>query len=86
MFTVMNLARHLKVDTETALRRTNARFRARFAAMEQAGGGADGLRAASSEELEALWVRAKTAERESCEPTSQRRDVGHPNSLAGGAV
>jgi XTP/dITP diphosphohydrolase/ATP diphosphatase len=62
MFTVMNLARHLKVDAETALRRTNARFRARFAAMETAGGGADGLRAASAEELEALWVKAKMAE------------------------
>jgi len=62
MFTVMNLARHLKVDAETALRRTNARFRARFAAMELAGGGADGLRAASAEELESLWVRAKVAE------------------------
>jgi len=62
LFTVMNLARHLKVDAETALRRTNARFRARFAAMELAGGGADGLRAASAEELETLWVRAKVAE------------------------
>ncbi len=63
MFTMMNLARHLKVDTETALRRTNARFRSRFAAMEQAGGGVDGLRAASPEELEALWASAKTVER-----------------------
>jgi XTP/dITP diphosphohydrolase/ATP diphosphatase len=63
LFTMMNLARHLKVDTETALRRTNARFRARFAAMEQAGGGADGLRAASPEELEALWANAKASER-----------------------
>jgi XTP/dITP diphosphohydrolase/ATP diphosphatase len=62
LFTMMNLARHLKVDTETALRRTNARFRARFAAMEQAGGGADGLRAASPAELEALWASAKAAE------------------------
>jgi XTP/dITP diphosphohydrolase/ATP diphosphatase len=62
LFTMMNLARHLKVDTETALRRTNARFRARFAAMEQAGGGADGLREASPEELEALWVSAKAME------------------------
>ena len=36
LFTAINLARHLKVDPETALRRTNAKFRARFAAMERA--------------------------------------------------
>ena len=36
LFTVVNLARHLKVDPELALRRTNAKFRRRFAAMEQA--------------------------------------------------
>jgi ATP diphosphatase len=79
MFTVMNLARHLNVDAETALRRTNGRFRARFAAMEVAGGGADGLRAASSEELEELWVSAKRAEGAGG-PTSQNRDMGHPGS------
>jgi len=78
LFTVMNLARHLKVDAETALRRTNARFRARFAAMELAGGGAAGLRAASVEELEALWVRAKVAELAASVPMSESPDMGHP--------
>jgi XTP/dITP diphosphohydrolase/ATP diphosphatase len=77
MFTMMNLARHLKVDAESALRRTNATFRSRFAAMERASGGLEGR---SAEELEALWRDAKVAERECCEPRSQRRDAGHPQS------
>src|SRR3984885_3057468 len=34
LFTVVNLARHLHVDPEFALRGTNAKFRRRFAAME----------------------------------------------------
>ncbi|MDE3105563.1 MAG: nucleoside triphosphate pyrophosphohydrolase [Acidobacteriota bacterium] len=62
LFTVVNLARHLKVDPESALRATNAKFRRRFAAMEAAGGGRAGLEAASAEELEALWVSAKRLE------------------------
>ena len=34
LFTAVNLARHLKVDAESALRAANAKFRARFRAME----------------------------------------------------
>ena len=34
LFTVVNLARFLKVDPEQALRRTNAKFRQRFAFVE----------------------------------------------------
>jgi XTP/dITP diphosphohydrolase/ATP diphosphatase len=62
LFTMMNLARHLKVDAESALRRTNAKFRARFAAMERASGGAAQLRAMTAEDLERLWAEAKLAE------------------------
>ena len=62
MFTVMNLARHLKVDTESALRRSNAKFRARFAAMEKAAGGSAVLETMAPEELEALWSEAKEQE------------------------
>ncbi len=61
LFTAINLARHLKVDAETALRRTNAKFRARFGAMEQAAG-ERGLAALELDELEALWMAAKAAE------------------------
>jgi len=59
LFTMMNLARHLGVDAETALRRSNAKFRARFAAMEQEAGGAEVLKTMLPEELEELWSRAK---------------------------
>jgi ATP diphosphatase len=61
MFTAMNLARHLGVDAESALRATNAKFRRRFAAMEQAAG-EDGLEGKGIDELEALWVGAKAGE------------------------
>jgi len=57
----MNLARHLKVDAESALRRTNAKFRRRFAVMES-NAGADGLEGRSPDDMEALWARAKAEE------------------------
>jgi ATP diphosphatase len=60
LFTVVNLARHLKVDPELALRRTNAKFRRRFAAMEQASGRE--LSERNAAELEALWAQAKQHE------------------------
>ena len=41
LFTAVNLARHLKLDPESALRGANAKFRRRFAAMEAAAGGRD---------------------------------------------
>ncbi len=59
LFTATNLARHLKVDPESALRVANAKFRRRFRAMEQAAGGFDALAAKSPDELDALWNRAK---------------------------
>ena len=62
LFTAMNLARHLKVDAESALRRSNAKFRARFAAMEREAGGTAVLEAMQPEELERLWAQAKAAE------------------------
>jgi len=59
LFTAVNLARHLKVDAEGALRGANAKFRARFAAMEQCAGGFEALRSLAAAELEALWSEAK---------------------------
>ncbi len=41
LFTAVNLARHLKIDPESALRASNAKFRRRFRAMESAAGGTD---------------------------------------------
>lgn len=60
LFTVVNLARHLRVDPELALRRTNAKFRRRFAGMERASGSA--LSERSAADLETLWEEAKQQE------------------------
>jgi len=61
LFTAINLARHLKVDPESALRAANAKFRRRFAAMEASAGGFDALALLSPGQLEALWNQAKAA-------------------------
>ena len=64
LFTVVNVARHLGVDPETALRGSNAKFRRRFGAMETAvGGGREALTALRAEAWEELWQRAKAEER-----------------------
>lgn len=61
LFTIVNLARFLKVDPEQALRRTNAKFRKRFSHVEQ-GLAARGRTLGDStiEEMEELWQQAKT--------------------------
>jgi len=61
LFTAMNLARHLKIDSESALRRSNAKFRRRFAAMEVAAR-PSGLESKAPAELEELWAQAKAVE------------------------
>jgi ATP diphosphatase len=61
LFTAVNLARHLKIDPESALRGSNAKFRRRFRAMESAAGGKDALAARTPVELEDLWSHAKNA-------------------------
>jgi XTP/dITP diphosphohydrolase/ATP diphosphatase len=61
LFTAVNLARHLKVDPEQALRGANAKFRRRFVAMENEAGGHEVLAGLEPEELERLWGRAKVA-------------------------
>ncbi|NYF51492.1 nucleoside triphosphate pyrophosphohydrolase [Tunturiibacter gelidoferens] len=66
LFTVVNLARHLRVDPESALRATNAKFRRRFAAMESAAGNSAALAASTPDQLEILWNQAKNV---ATEPT-----------------
>jgi ATP diphosphatase len=63
LFTVVNLARFLGADPEQALRRTNAKFRARFAEVENglAARGRD-FRQTTIEEMEELWQQAKAKE------------------------
>ncbi len=60
LFVVANLARHLKVDPEAALRAANAKFVRRFRFIEdelEAAGRSPA--AASLDEMEALWLKAK---------------------------
>jgi ATP diphosphatase len=62
LFSVVHLARHLKLDPEQALRATNARFRRRFAGMESAASAnGETLGALPPAELEELWLQAKRA-------------------------
>ncbi len=63
LFTVVNLARHLRIDPESALRRTNAKFRARFGTMEELAGGLHGFEQLTLAEKEKLWSEAKSRER-----------------------
>jgi ATP diphosphatase len=70
LFTVVNLARRLGVDPETALRGTNAKFERRFRHLE-AGLVAQGRRPQDVDlvELDAGWEAAKLAERRDSSPT-----------------
>jgi ATP diphosphatase len=61
LFAVVNLARHLNVEPETALREANRKFECRFRAIETAPGFAD----MSLEQMESLWVAAKAAQADS---------------------
>lgn len=58
LFSVVNWARHLGVDAETALRSANARFTSRFETVERLADGAD-LSSLTIAQLEQLWQRAK---------------------------
>jgi len=60
LFVIVNIARHLKVDPEQALRKTNAKFRERFAYIEQQlARQGKSLEEASLDEMESLWQEAK---------------------------
>jgi MazG family protein len=63
LFAMANLARHLKLDPEDALRAANAKFVRRFKAIEQALA-AHGRKPedASLDEMESLWQQAKKNE------------------------
>jgi nucleoside triphosphate diphosphatase len=64
MFAVVNLARHLDIDTESALRTTNLKFERRFAAIEDALAALGKTpRDATLEEMDELWNHAKAAEK-----------------------
>jgi ATP diphosphatase len=58
LFAVVNLARHLNVDAEEALRQANRKFESRFRRIEKA----PGFEQMSLEEKEGLWQSAKAAQ------------------------
>ena len=65
LFAVVNLARHVGADPETALRSANAKFERRFAAIERAlAARGKSPQQSTLTEMDALWDAAKAAERE----------------------
>lgn len=65
LFVVSNLARHLRVDPETALRAANAKFERRFRFIEQALREAGrSMEDCALDELDALWGEAKKLEKQ----------------------
>ena len=64
LFVVANVARHLGIDPEAALRRTNAKFERRFRRIEELLA-QKGITPSSStlEEMDALWDQAKDEEK-----------------------
>src|SRR3954471_15363615 len=61
LFAVVNLARHLNIEPEAALREANRKFERRFRLIEQE----PGFTEMSLDEKEALWTRAKLAQADS---------------------
>ena len=59
-FVLVNLARYLGLDSESALKKSNRKFRRRFQWMEaQLRASGRSAQAATLEELESLWQQAK---------------------------
>src|SRR3954447_9870882 len=61
LFAVVNLARHLNIEPEAALREANRKFEQRFRAIEKT----PGFSGLSLDEMEALWTEAKKAQADS---------------------
>lgn len=60
LFALANLARHLDIDPEAAIRATNSKFRKRFAFIEQnIAASGETLESATLEQMESLWQKAK---------------------------
>jgi ATP diphosphatase len=65
LFAVGNLARFLRSDAESCLRRANRKFKRRFQALEEeVAGSGKRVSDCSAQELDAIWEQVKAAERE----------------------
>lgn len=90
LFVAVNIARYLGVDPEIALKRANAKFAARFRAMEEAAARSGrALADVPRAEIEALWDAAKrnpvvkaasSASTVAAQPDSSRAGKGAPRS------
>jgi nucleoside triphosphate diphosphatase len=60
LFSAVNVARHLNIDAETALKAATAKFERRFRGMETIAGGQ--FSELTAEDKEQLWVQIKSAE------------------------
>jgi tetrapyrrole methylase family protein / MazG family protein len=61
LFVIVNIARFLKVDSESALKRSNRKFKSRFQYMEaELARAGKTLEETNLAEMEALWQRAKS--------------------------
>jgi MazG family protein len=61
LFVIVNISRYLKIDSESALRRANRKFKSRFQYMEgELAKQGKALDQTSLEEMEALWQKAKS--------------------------
>jgi uncharacterized protein YabN with tetrapyrrole methylase and pyrophosphatase domain len=73
-FVLVNIARYLSVDPESALRKSNRKFKRRFqwveARLHESGRSAD---QAPMEELESLWEKAKAHERDKSEKPAEEK-------------
>jgi MazG family protein len=61
LFVIVNIARYLKIDSESALKRANRKFKGRFRYMErELAKQGKSLDQTSLDEMEALWQKAKS--------------------------
>src|SRR5262245_35928615 len=61
LFVMVNIARYLKIDSESALKRSNRKFKTRFRYMEgELAKQGKSLEETPLEEMEALWQKAKS--------------------------
>jgi nucleoside triphosphate diphosphatase len=84
LFAVVNLARHLNVDPEAAVRTTNLKFERRFASIERAlARNGKSPKQSTLREMDALWDAAKRAERREhvpVQPAARSRRQGRLRS------